>query len=99
MLPNVPLRLMSPDRHEILHLAAICVPARRIMNRNAELAIENGDEPVTELDGNSPVDANPAEFVEMGKIDRNALYGVSGHAIPAKQTPSSSTIPSSPFWP
>jgi hypothetical protein len=53
------------------------------MNRNGELAIEDVDEPVTELDRNSTVDAKPAKLVEMSNIDRSALYGARGHAMRA----------------
>jgi len=72
MLPNVPLRLMSPDRHEIARFPTIIVPPRRIVDRDPKLGFEDLDEPVAKLDRDRLVNADPTELAEMGNIEGNA---------------------------
>jgi hypothetical protein len=43
MLTNIPLRLVSPDRDEIVRLPAILMPAQLIMHRHAHLGFKNLD--------------------------------------------------------
>jgi hypothetical protein len=72
MLPDVPLGLMSPDRHEVSHLAAVSVPPGRITDRHAKLGFENLDESVAQLDRDGPADANPTPLVEVRNIEGHA---------------------------
>src|SRR6516164_1785908 len=72
MLPNVPLRLMSPDRHEIARFPIIIGPPRRIVDRDPKLGFEDLDEPVAKLDRDRLVNADPTELAEMGNIEGNA---------------------------
>src|SRR4051812_36182087 len=72
MLPNVPLRLMSPDRHEVAHISAMCVPARWIIDRNAEFAFQHRDKPTAKRDRHGSADSSPTELAKMGNVGCNA---------------------------
>jgi len=72
VLPNFPLGLMSPDRHEIARFPTIIAPPRRIVDRDPKLGFENLEEPVAKLDRDRLANADPTELAEMGNIERHA---------------------------
>src|SRR5215472_10260551 len=72
VLPNVPLRLMPPDRHEIARFPTMIVPPRRIVDGDPKLGFEDLDEPVAKPDRDRLANADPTELAEMGNIERNA---------------------------
>jgi hypothetical protein len=68
MLPDVPLRLMSPDRDEIGAVSAVIVPASGIMNGNVELGFKDGDKEIAKLAWDRSTHARPTGLAQMHNI-------------------------------
>jgi len=64
-LPDILLRLMTPDRKEILRFTPEFTPALAVTHWNVELTFENADQPCTQVNRNRIVDFDPAAFIEM----------------------------------
>jgi hypothetical protein len=72
MLANAPLCLVPPNGDQVAHRASVFRPPGRVMDRNAELPLQNTDQPPAELVRNHSADPNPALTLEMGAVDPDA---------------------------